>query len=81
MLVLQLSQVLGDPRARGTDKISDVLVAERCAEKTKNFAVYQTSLVYRGGIAPNLSAFAQVTYDSVSRIPGSGPIGRMEEVG
>ena len=38
-------------------------------------------LVYGGAIAPNLGAFAQVTYDGGSRIPGAGPIGRMEEVG
>jgi hypothetical protein len=33
-----------------------------------NFAVDQTSLFYGGEIAPNLGAFAQVTYDGIGRV-------------
>jgi hypothetical protein len=35
-----------------------------------NFALDQTSLFYGGAIAPNLGAFAQVTYDGVARALG-----------
>jgi hypothetical protein len=33
-----------------------------------NFAADQTSLFYGGAIAPNLGAFAQITYDGVGRV-------------
>ena len=33
-----------------------------------NFAVDQTSLFYGGAIAPNLGAFAQITYDGIARV-------------